>query len=107
MESLLEPRELLTRMEIWAEEETRAKRLQKGAWPLLREAVVAGQFARGKASQITGYEDRQARTVLKSLLDADLLVATGPRGPVRLGFPAAVVERWLPRLYPALPANQG
>lgn len=106
MESLLEPAELTRRMEIWAEEETRAKRLLKGSWPLLREAVVGGTFARGKAAEITGYEDRQARTVLKALLDLGVLVSPTPKSPVRLGFPAAVVERWLPRLYPALPADQ-
>ncbi len=100
MESLLEPSELLRRIEIWAEEETHAKRLPKGAWPLLREAILAGEFSRGKAESITGYEERQARTVLKSLLDLGVLVSDGPRGPVRLGFPVAVVGRWLPRLYP-------
>lgn len=100
MESLLEPAELLRRIEIWAEEETRAKRLPKGSWPLLREAVLAGEFPRGKAESITGYEERQARTVLKSLLDLGVLVSDGQRGPVRLGFPVGVVGRWLPRLYP-------
>jgi Fic family protein len=39
MESLLEPQDLLRRMEIWCEEEVRARRLMKGSWPLLREAV--------------------------------------------------------------------
>jgi hypothetical protein len=34
-------------MEIWTEEETRAKRILKGSWPLLREAVIAGEFPRG------------------------------------------------------------
>ncbi len=100
MESLLEPTELLRRIEIWAEEETRAKRLPKGSWPLLREAVLAGEFTRGKAEIITGYEERQARTVLKHLLDLGVLISDGQRGPVRLGFPISVVGRWLPRLYP-------
>jgi len=100
MESLLEPSELLRRMEIWAEEETRAKRIPKGSWPLLREAVLAGEFSRGKAESITGYEERQARTVLKELLELGVLVSDTPRSSVRLGFPASIVERWLPRLYP-------
>jgi hypothetical protein len=46
-----------------------------------------------------------ARTVLKSLLDLGVLVSETPRSSVRLGFPASVVERWLPRLYPTLPSG--
>jgi Fic family protein len=103
MQSLLEPTDLLNRIQIWAEEETRAKRLPKGSWPLLREAVLAGSFSRGQAESLTGYEERQARSVLKSLLEQGFLVSETPRAPVRLGFPPTTLERWLPRLYPAFP----
>jgi Fic family protein len=101
MDALLEPTELLNRMEIWAEEEIRAKRLLKGSWPLLREAVLVGDFGRAQAEALTGYQERQARTVLTALLDKGLLVSDSPRSKVRLGFPVEVFERWLPRLYPA------
>ena len=99
MQGLLEPAELMRRMEIWCEEEIRARRLLKGSWQLLRECVIAGEFERGKAAAITGYETRQARTVLRFLLDRGLLVSDGPRARVRLGFPVEVVERWFPKLY--------
>jgi Fic family protein len=99
MAGLLEPDELLRRMEIWTEEETRAKRLQKGSWPLLREGVMAGQYARGRAPAVTGYEQRQARTVLNSLIEKGYLVSPTTRSAVRPGFPATVVDRWFPRLY--------
>jgi Fic family protein len=100
MEGLLEPSELLRRIEIWCEEETRAKRLPKNAWPLLREAVMAGEYPRGRARDLTGYGDRQARTVLKALTERGYLRSSSSHGPVRLGFPMDVVDRWLPRLYP-------
>jgi Fic family protein len=99
MESLLEPADFLRRVEIWCEEETRARRLPRGSWPLLREAAVAGEFARGRAAELTGYETRQARTVLSALIELGLLTAEGPRSPVRIGFPVAVIDRWFPRLY--------
>lgn len=102
MDSLFEPQELLNRMEIWTTEEVRLKRLPKGSWPLLREAALAGEFLRGKATELTGYEERQARTVLSKLMSQGLLVSSSDRGPVRLGFPIDVVERWFPRLYPGL-----
>jgi Fic family protein len=104
MERLLEPSELLRRMEIWSEEETRAKRLPRGSWPLLREAVMAGEFERGRAAELTGYETRQARTVLNALIAAGYLVSETSRSPVRLGFPIEMVDRWFPRLFVAPPA---
>lgn len=100
MESLMEPQELLNRIEIWCEEEVRGRRLPKGSWLLLREAVMAGEFSRGQAAQITGYQERQAGTVLNALVKMGLLVSPTLRGKVRLGFPIEIVERWLPRLYP-------
>ena len=101
MESLLEPAELLRRIEIWCEEETRARRLPRNSWPLLREAVLAGEFSRGLAAKLTGYETRQARTVLNTLIDQGYLSSEGPRDSVRLGFPAKIIDRWFPRLYVA------
>ena len=100
MENLFEAAELQRRMEIWCEEETRAGRLPKGSWPLLREAALAGEFARGRAPDLTGYQERQARTVLNKLIEKGLLVSPTTRSTVRLGFPLAVVDRWFPRLYP-------
>lgn len=101
MEKLLEPAELLRRIEIWCEEEIRARRLLRGSWPLLREAVMAGEFSRGRASALTGYETRQARTVLNTLIDHGYLTSETTRSPVRLGFPADIIDRWFPRLYVA------
>jgi Fic family protein len=101
MHSILEPPELLRRMGVYTEEEIRARRLPKGAFPLLREAVLSGEFERGKAPAITGYEERAARTVLSALIKWGLLVSDSPKTPVRLGLPLAVVERWFPALYPA------
>ncbi len=69
---------------------------------MLREAVVMGEFPRGRAGSFTGYEERQSRTVLTQLLAYGLLVSDGPRAAVRLGFPIDVVERWFPKLYPRL-----
>jgi Fic family protein len=100
MTSLLQPTELLNRMRIHVEEETAAKRLPKGSFELLREAVLAGEFERGRAAELTGYRDRRARDTLSALVDKRLLVSEGPKKPVRLGFPIDVVERWFPRLYP-------
>ena len=101
MRSILEPSEILRRIEIYCEDEARAGRLPKGSFPLLREALLAGEFERGQAASLTGYKERMGRNVLARLLELDLLVSPSPKARVRLGFPLAVVERWFPALYPA------
>ncbi|MCE9624006.1 MAG: Fic family protein [Deltaproteobacteria bacterium] len=100
MSSLLEPGDLSRRMQLYCEEEERAERLPKRSFTLLREALLAGEFERGKAAAISGYSERQARRVLAEVEKKGLLVSDTPKSPVRLAFPVAVVERWFPRLYP-------
>jgi hypothetical protein len=56
---------------------------------------------RGQAGELTGYESRQARTVLSTLIDQDYLTSESHRSSVRLGFPAKIIDRWFPRLYVA------
>ncbi len=101
MSGLLEPATLLTRMEIYIEEEVRAKRLLRGSIAVLREAVLSGEVERSKIPALTGYEERGARNVTAGLVDRGMLTATTHRAPLRLAFPADIAERWFPNLYPA------
>jgi Fic family protein len=101
MSGLLEPAELLNRIEIHVEEEVRSKRLNRGSYAVLREAVLAGEVERSKIPMLTGYEERAARAVTASLVDRGMLTASSHRAPLRLAFPADVAERWFPNLYPA------
>jgi Fic family protein len=100
MASLLEPSELLRRIQLFVEDETRAGRLPKGAFPIFREAFFAGELGRGQARELTGYRERMGRTVLSKLLERGLLISDSRKARVRLGFPLDIVERWFPRLYP-------
>ena len=101
MESLLQPSELLRRMKLYVDDEISAGNLPKGSLELLREALLAGDLERGKAADLTGYQERRGREILAHLLKVGLLVSQGPRAPVRLGFPVNVVERLFPLLFPA------
>lgn len=101
MSSLLEPDTLLTRIEIHVEEEVRMKRLMRGSFAVLREAVLAGEVERSKIPSLTGYEERGARNVTAALVERGMLTAATHRAPLRLAFPADVAERWFPNLYPA------
>ena len=102
MSSVVEPSELLRRIEIFTTEEISAKRLLPGSFSLLREAIYAGEFERGRAAEITGYGTAQARKVLSRLIERSMLVSSTPKGPVRIAFPIDVVERYFPRLYPSI-----
>ncbi len=101
MSGLLEPDTLLMRIEIHVEEEIRAKRLQRGSFAVLREAVLAGEVGRSRIPMLTGYEKRGARNVTAALVDRGMLTSSSHRAPLRLAFPAEVAERWFPNLYPA------
>jgi Fic family protein len=96
MDKLLDPANLSRHIEYYVARE----QLPNGSWPLLREALLCGEFERGKAATITGYKERQARTVLNHLVKKGLLVSKTVKSPVRLSFPTDVIEQWFPRLYP-------
>jgi Fic family protein len=100
MQSILQPSELLRRIKLHVDDEISAGILPRGSMGLLREALLAGELERGRSADLTGYQERRARDVLSALLARGLLVSTTPKGPVRLGFPIDVLERWLPNLYP-------
>ena len=57
---MLRPTELLRRIERYTDDAIQSKKLPKGSYQLLREALHAGEFKRGRAPEITGYKERQA-----------------------------------------------
>jgi Fic family protein len=99
MTNLLEPSRLLQRIEADVAIAVRERELLPGSFALLQAAFGEGEIARGQAAIVTGYQERQARSVLTRLLEQGLLVANSPKSPVRLGFPIAAAEKWLPRLW--------
>lgn len=100
MASLLEPNDLLRRMRLHIEEEVEAGTLLKGSFPMLREALLAGEVPRGRAPEITGYGERMARNVVSDLIKKGYLKSDSTRSPLTLAFPIDAVERCFPRLYP-------
>ena len=101
MQSLLDPGNLLRRIELYSRDEVEAGRLPKLSYVVLREAVLAGQVERGRVPAIVNLQERATRNITSALLDKKLLVSKSPRAPLRLAFPTEVVERWFPSLYPA------
>lgn len=76
------------------------KRSAKEIPRLLCDVFLRGEVQRGEAARILQKPERTARRILGTLLDDGLLVSNGSGEPVRIGFPAAVVGYYFPRLYP-------
>ncbi|MGE0854404.1 MAG: Fic family protein, partial [Hyphomicrobiaceae bacterium] len=100
MSGLLDPERFLARITIWAEEEVAAGRIPRGSVSLLRHVALSGAISRRDTARVTGYRERQARTVTGALLARGCLTSDSPRAPLRLGFPPDLAEQWLPLLYP-------
>ncbi len=100
MEQLLEPAGLLDRLRRYCAEQLERKAIPKGSFEVLREIILLGPLPRAKVPEVTGYKERQARSVVSALIDLELLTAESPRAPLRLHIPHEVVSAWFPRLYP-------
>jgi Fic family protein len=101
MRELLDPSELQRRMEMYVRDEESAERLPKRSFAVLREALLSGDLERGRVPVLIDTSERTARRVISALIEKRLLVSVSHKAPLRLGFPIDVVERWLPKLYPA------
>ena len=77
----------------------RSDTLKPEAVRLLEEALVRGEFERGRIARITGLPERSAQRVLKDVVDAGLLASDTPKGAVSLRFPADTLDVLFPRLF--------
>jgi hypothetical protein len=102
MQQLLDPGNLLRRIELYCRDESEAGRLSKAAYAVLREVVLQGEVARARVQSVVNLQERAARNITSALLERGLLISETPRAPLRLGFPTQAVERWFPSLYPAI-----
>jgi Fic family protein len=100
MEGLTQPDQLRTRILLWAEEESRLNRLPPKSGTLLEAILYRGELPRGDADTVLGTGARQARRIVSALVDRGVLESDSPRAPLRLVFPAALANRWMPGLFP-------
>lgn len=99
MSSLIEPEKILTRMEIYAEEQIRLGNLLPNSFLLLKQLWLEGEIPKSRVPQIVGYKERQARTLQNKLVESNLIIVDSVRSPLRLNFPIAVAERYFPSLF--------
>jgi Fic family protein len=100
MEGLMQPDRLRTRILLWAEEEVRLGKLPPKSGSILEAVLYRGELPRSDTASVVDTGERQARRVVSALLENGALVSESPRAPLRLAFPAALAERWMPGLFP-------
>ena len=100
MESLMESDRLRSRILLWAEEEIRHNALPPKSGNILQAVLYRGELPRADAAGVVGAGERHARRIVSALIKRGVLVSDSPRAPVRLVFPAALVSRWMPGLFP-------
>ncbi len=101
MKSLIDPETLIKRLNLYINDEIALNKLPEGSFALLKEVILADEVERGAASQITGYQPRQARTILKTLYKEGFLASDTPKSAVRIAFPLKAIDRIFPSLYPS------
>lgn len=103
MEKLIQPNELRTRIQLWAEEEARLKRINPKAGLLLDAILYRGEVPRGDVPQILGLSTRYSRDPVAELKQQGVVASETPYGPLRLVFTARLAPRWMPGLFPEEP----
>ncbi|MFM2312314.1 MAG: hypothetical protein RLZZ04_1590 [Cyanobacteriota bacterium] len=99
MSALIEPEKILTRIEIYTEEQIRLGNLLPNSFLLLKQLWLEGEIPKSRVPQIVGYKERQARTLQNKLIESNLIIAGSVRSPLRLNFPIAVADRYFPSLF--------
>jgi Fic family protein len=100
MEGLMQPDALRARILLWAEEQIKLSKLPPSSGRVLEAVLYRGNLPRSGVASVAGASTRTATRIVSALTEAGVLTSDTPYAPVRLVFPAALAERWLPGLFP-------
>jgi hypothetical protein len=100
MEGLMQPDALRARILLWAEEQIKLSKLPPSSGRVLEAVLYRGNLPRSGIASVAGASTRTATRIVSALTEAGVLTSDTPYAPVRLVFPAALAERWMPGLFP-------
>jgi Fic family protein len=100
IEGLMQPDALRARILLWAEEQIKLSKLPPNSSRILEAVLYRGNLPRSGAASVAGASARTATRIVSALTEAGVLTSDTPYAPVRLVFPAALAERWMPGLFP-------
>jgi Fic family protein len=98
MQALLAPEALSRRVREFVAAEAAGDRLDPRVATLLETAMLFGQVPRGDVPALVGTSDRQARRLIKPLVERGLLVGAKD-APLKVAFPLGQSERLFPHLW--------
>ena len=100
MKGLMQPDALRARILLWAEEQIKLSKLPPNSGRVLEAVLYRGNLPRSEVASVAGASTRTASRIVSALTEAGVLISDTPYAPVRLVFPAALAERWMPGLFP-------
>jgi Fic family protein len=100
MEKLMQPELLRTRILLWAREEIALRNLPQQSLQILEAILYRGEISRSEMAGVLNVTDRHARRLTSVLVEKGILISDSPRSSLRLAFPAALANRWMPGLFP-------
>lgn len=98
MRTLLAPEALVGRVREFIAAEAAGGRLDPRVGPLLEAAVLFGKVPRNDVPALVGTSDRQARRLVRPLVERGLL-AGAKDAPLEVAFPLGETERLFPHLW--------
>ncbi len=100
MEGLMQPDLLRTRILLWAQEEVQLGRLPPQSLQILEAILYRGQLSRAEVANVLNVTERHARRLTAVLIKKGIIISDSPKAPLKLAFPAALANRWMPGLFP-------
>lgn len=102
MLTLLEPEKIANRIKEFVNLMVASGELRPESVYVLLEALYHGKVLRGEMQRLTGKSENIARSIMKDLLDKELLISetTELRSPVRINFPIRYAPYIFPKLFP-------
>ncbi len=106
MTRLLDTGGLLHRIADYVHRESGFRQHQERLVRLLSALVREGTVSRGQVADIVGLKPSAARQVTTLALSEGLAQTPSPKGPLRIAFPAKVLDAYFPRLFLDLPYGE-
>lgn len=96
MARLIDPKGLRGRTLGWARQEMSASRLPPRSDRILDALLYHGELARGEVAPLLSTSSRHGRRLTAALMARGAIGAGSARATLRLEFPGALIDRWLP-----------
>lgn len=100
MEELVRPEKLRARIKLWVNELIETGELHDKSGLILDAILYRGELPRGEVADLLGASTRTASRVVAGLIEHGVVTSESSKAPLLITFPAKLVSRWMPGLFP-------